>query len=339
MTTEPHELVVLTEASQAIASVRTIDEAKDLRDKAEAVKAYARKAKLGREILVQASVVRARAERRLGEILKEIELASGSPGNQYTGPKDTSDGTGHTLESLGLSKNDSSRLQRIANMPGDVFEQHVSQSSEQEREVTMASLLRLAKQHEPIEATFVANGSSPARSCNSLTQLVSLDETFSTIYADPPWPYNNQATRGATSNHYPSMSIDDICAEPVQQLAATDAHLHLWTTNAFLLEAFDVLEAWGFEYKSCFVWIKPQMGLGNYWRLSHEFLLFGIRGSLKFANRSQKSWLSAKRAEHSRKPEAVRQIIELVSPPRYLEMYGRQLPLNPDWTVYGNQLP
>jgi len=135
------------------------------------------------------------------------------------------------------------------------------------------------------------------------------------------------------------MSIDAICAEPVEQLSDDNAHLHLWTTNAFLLDAFDVLEAWGFEYKSCFIWVKPQMGLGNYWRLSHEFLLFGIRGSLKFADRGQKSWLSANRTQHSRKPEAVRQLVELVSPPRYLEMYGRQLPLNPDWTVYGNQLP
>ncbi len=202
----------------------------------------------------------------------------------------------------------------------------------------MAGLLRLAKQYEPIEAAGVTNGNSPARSCNSLSQLMELGETFSTIYADPPWPDNNQATRGATSNRYPTMSIDAICDEPISQLAAADAHLHLWTTSTFLLEAFDVLEAWGFQYKSCFVWIKPQMGPGDYWRLSHEFLLFGIRGSLKFTDRGQKSWLSAKRAQHSRKPEAVRQLIELVSPPRYLEMYGRRLPLNPDWTVYGNQL-
>ncbi len=106
----------------------------------------------------------------------------------------------------------------------------------------------------------------------SLHELVERGRKFPTIYADPPWPYENKASRGAAENHYPTLSISEICAEPIPQLAEEDAHLHLWTTNAFLREAFDVVEAWGFQYKSCFVWLKPQIGMGNYWRVSHEFL-------------------------------------------------------------------
>ncbi|MCA9201250.1 MAG: hypothetical protein KDA87_27100, partial [Planctomycetales bacterium] len=84
--------------------------------------------------------------------------------------------------------------------------------------------------------------------------------------------YDNKAARGAADKHYATMSLEEICRLPVTQLVTENAHLHLWTTNGFLREAFDVIEAWGFDFKSCLVWIKPQLGMGNYWRVSHEFL-------------------------------------------------------------------
>ncbi|MCC6127448.1 MAG: hypothetical protein IT426_21020 [Pirellulales bacterium] len=171
-----------------------------------------------------------------------------------------------------------------------------------------------------------------------LQTLIQAGRRFSTIYADPPWPYNNQATRAATCNHYPAMTLDEICNEPVKTLCEDNAHLHLWTTNAFLLNAFEVMDAWGFDYKSCFIWVKPQMGIGNYWRVSHEFLLFGIRGKSPFLDKGQRSWIEMERTEHSRKPAEVRNLIEKVSPGPYLEMYGRQVPSNSTWTVYGNQV-
>ena len=171
-----------------------------------------------------------------------------------------------------------------------------------------------------------------------LAELVASGHTFSTIYADPPWPYSNQATRGAAARHYPTMSIEDICAEPVPSLVGKDAHLHLWTTNAFFEEAQKVIRAWGFRYKSCLVWVKPELGLGNYWRVSHEFLLLGVRGNLGFRNRSVRSWLQAPRTTHSRKPGIVRMLIEKVSPGPYLELYGREEIPHSDWTVYGNDV-
>ena len=171
-----------------------------------------------------------------------------------------------------------------------------------------------------------------------LGALVCLGARFPTIYADPPWPYANTAARGAAENHYPTMTLERIRNEPVRQLVAPQAHLHLWTTNAFLREAFDVLRAWGFRYKSCLVWIKPQTGMGNYWRVSHEFLLLGARGNLPFRDHTCKSWLVARRTLHSRKPFAFRELIERVSPGPYLELYGREEQPNTGWTVYGNQV-
>ena len=132
--------------------------------------------------------------------------------------------------------------------------------------------------------------------------------------------------------------MEDIRNEPVAELCEANAHLHLWTTNAFLSEAFTVIRAWGFQYKLCLVWVNPQLGMGNYWRVSHEFLLLGIRGRLPFRDNTCVSWVLHPRRIHSRKPYVVRRLIERVSPGPYLELYGREeIPRSP-WTVYGNQV-
>jgi N6-adenosine-specific RNA methylase IME4 len=115
-----------------------------------------------------------------------------------------------------------------------------------------------------------------------LNELVRAGYTFPTVLADPPWRYSNTSSRGAAENHYPTMTLKQICDEPARQLVRAKAHLHLWTTNAFLEPAFEVVRAWGFEYKSCLIWAKPKIGMGNYWRVSHEFLLLGVRGDSDF---------------------------------------------------------
>lgn len=179
---------------------------------------------------------------------------------------------------------------------------------------------------------------SPDEACTTedLLRLVTNGRRFGCIYADPPWQYGNQGTRAATGNHYNGMSIDELMAMPIRDLADDNSHLHLWTTNAFLFESLKIMEKWGFEYKSCFVWVKPQMGLGNYWRVSHEFLLFGLRGKKPFGSRSEMSWGQYPRSIHSRKPEEIRKKIEKVSGGPYLELFGR-MPVR-GWTVYGNQI-
>ena len=79
-----------------------------------------------------------------------------------------------------------------------------------------------------------------------LSQLAAMGKLFSTIYADPPWPYSNTASRAAAENHYRTMTLDAIRNEPVKSVAAENSHLHLWTTNAILRQAFDVMHDWGF---------------------------------------------------------------------------------------------
>jgi N6-adenosine-specific RNA methylase IME4 len=185
--------------------------------------------------------------------------------------------------------------------------------------------------HEPAE---------PGCTVEDLQALVYAGKRFGAVYADPPWPYENQATRASTDNHYDPLTLDDIAALPVSDLVADEAHLHLWTTNAFLFECPRLMEAWGFTYKGVFVWVKPQIGLGNYWRVAHEFLLLGVRGDKTFADQSMPSWGSFDRLEHSAKPPEVRGMVERASPAPWLELFSRWNGPPPEgWTLWGNEVP
>ena len=161
---------------------------------------------------------------------------------------------------------------------------------------------------------------------------------FRCIYADPPWRFRNGG-RGSAKNHYATMTIDDICALPVAKLAAENAHLHLWVPNSFRTEGRKVIEAWGFTVEdSLLVWIKDGgLGLGSKWRINHEFLFHGSRGRLPFLDKSQPSYVIARRTKHSRKPPEVRSRIEKVSPPLRLELFCRgNAPQG--WSAWGDEL-
>lgn len=175
----------------------------------------------------------------------------------------------------------------------------------------------------------------PTCTVAELDTLIAAGHKFGTVYADPPWLYGNQGTRAATGNHYGGMTVAEIASLPIAELTADAAHLHLWTTNGFLFEARDIIEAWGFTYKSCFVWAKPKIGIGNYWRVSHEFMLLGVKGTAPFQDRSQRSWIECDRGRHSAKPEQVRHIIEKTSPGPRLELFARMA--SPGWVAWGNE--
>lgn len=196
--------------------------------------------------------------------------------------------------------------------------------------------VRAAVNRQKNSASLPRPGKVAGRLVRDIYALVRAGEKFGSFYADPPWRYDNQGTRASTDNHYETMTVAEICALPVKELAAPDAHLHLWTTNAFLFDCPRVFEAWGFEYRSSFIWCKPQLGIGNYWRNSHEFLLTAIRGDAKrFNDHNLKSWLECDRGKHSAKPEQVPEFIERASPGPYFEMFGRDGRDN--WTVWGDQ--
>ena len=339
MSGTPKELSRLSKALELLQEARSLQEVLDLHDKAQAVSRYTQQADYGKDIIGEASVIKLIAERRLGKLLAEMSLPNAAPGNQYTGRVGRSRrATGPPgLKKLGISKSRSSRSQQIANLPKPKFDAYISDAIKSGKQPTVAGALKIAKQHQAAERA--KQPRPPATGfVSDLQGLIDDGRTFPTIVADPPWKYDNHGSRASASDHYPTMSVDDICSEPVAKLAARDCHLHLWATSPLLPEALTVMKAWGFQYKASFVWTKPQMGIGNYWRISHEFLLFGVRGELAFLDHAQRSWLEAKRTSHSTKPKEIQALIETVSPGPYLEMYGRRRPPNTQWTVCGNQL-
>ena len=158
---------------------------------------------------------------------------------------------------------------------------------------------------------------------------------FATILVDPPWPLQSG------EKHYRTMSLARIMALPVGSLAARDAHLWLWTTNALLPTAYEVAEAWGFTVRSPLTWVKFRLGLGGRYQLRNatEQLLFCTRGKAPLGSRSQPTWFNAPVTEHSRKPAEQFAIIERVSPGPYLELFARCRPeSNQPWAVWGDEV-
>lgn len=149
---------------------------------------------------------------------------------------------------------------------------------------------------------------------------------YRTIVADPPWRVNTGPSWGRNdksapvnpASHalsYPTMVVSEIAALPVRDMAAADAHLYLWTINAYVEDAYAVARAWGFAPSTLLIWCKrPKgIGLGGAFSLTHEYVLFARRGSLP-ATRVERSWWEWPRGIHSRKPEAFLDLVERVSP-------------------------
>lgn len=157
--------------------------------------------------------------------------------------------------------------------------------------------------------------------------------TFPTVVVDPPWRYDNVATRGAAEDHYPTMSLAELAELDIP--SAVDGHVYLWVTNAFLADGFDLLDAWDYRYKTTLTWCKPQIGLGNYFRNNTEHVLFGVRGSAPTNANDIGTWFLADRTQHSAKPESFYDIVERSSPGPFLEMFARRRRFG--WHTWGDE--
>lgn len=160
---------------------------------------------------------------------------------------------------------------------------------------------------------------------------------YRTIVADPPWPYEGRTTpwRTAMPAHYPLMSLVDIKALPIDNLAEDAAHLYLWATLPYMEEAFAVLRVWGFAPSTILTWCKPGPGLGGGWRGNTEHLIVARRGRLPFLGTGRGTWFVASRQSHSQKPELFLDLIEEMSPAPRLELFARRNRLG--WDTWGNE--
>lgn len=175
------------------------------------------------------------------------------------------------------------------------------------------------------------------------------EQKFSTIYADPPWRFQNRTGKVAPEHkrltRYETMDLEEIKALPVKEIAADKSHLYLWVPNALLPDGLEVMKAWGFEYKGNIVWEKVRKdggpdgrGVGFYFRNVTEILLFGIRGDNNRTlapARSQVNLIRAQKREHSRKPDEIIPIIENCSRAPFIELFARGD--REGWAMWGNQ--
>lgn len=172
---------------------------------------------------------------------------------------------------------------------------------------------------------------------------------FGAILIDPPWRFQNSTGKVAPEHkrlrRYPTMSLSELEALPISEMALAKSHLYLWTPNALLPDALGLMKAWGFEYKTNLVWYKIRKdggpdgrGVGFYFRNVTELLLFGVRGRLRTLQpgRTQVNIHVSRKQEHSRKPDAIYDLVERCSPGPYLELFARQRV--PGWTQWGDQV-
>lgn len=334
-TPEPHDIALCSQASRMLAEAKTAPDFKKCADLGASAVVWAKRNNMGIEAVMHALEYQARAERGMGAALKAGEKNHGvrMNGKGIGGTKIEPPNNAPTLAEIGVTKKQSSNAQTLADISEVDFEHEIIKARDAKKPLAVSALVkkqRQKKQRAPRPSVEPSRGGI----ISNLSEIAG--QKFACIYADPPWKYGNQSTRAATDNHYETMEVEDILALPIGDLAADKCHLHLWTTNAFLFECPRIFAAWGFEFKSSFVWVKPQMGIGNYWRNSHEILLLAVRGGMVAEDKGQMSWLKCSRGGHSAKPEEVRSRIEKLSPGPRLELFGRRKVEG--WTVFGNQV-
>ena len=168
---------------------------------------------------------------------------------------------------------------------------------------------------------------------------------YQIIYADPPWCYNDKMKghQGAET-HYKTMNNKDICTLPIQQLVDKNCVLFMWATSPLLPKAFEVIQAWGFKYKTiAFCWNKQTKhgkwvsNLGRWTMGNVELCLLSVRGKPKRIIKNIKQLVIAKRKRHSQKPDEVRErIVQLIGNLPRIELFAREK--TPGWDVWGNEV-
>lgn len=172
-------------------------------------------------------------------------------------------------------------------------------------------------------------------------------EKYKIIYADPPWTYKDKASAGnrGASYKYKALSLADIKALPVANISDKDCALFLWITMPKLFECYEVIKAWGFEYKTCaFTWVKKNKkadswfwGMGNWTRANAELCLLATKGKPKRIDCGVHSVVDSKIERHSKKPDIIRtKIVTLLGDVPRIELFARQK--TKGWEAWGNEV-
>lgn len=318
---------------ELLANAKTLDEVLHVRDSAKAAQTYFQAAKDTRGHAKIAAEIRLRAERKAGWILietREKGQRRGQGGDQKSKLHDVS--LIADLAKLRIEPVQSHRWQQIARVPEELFEEYIAEAlMNLMHELTTSGLTTAAKFHQR-EETAETLRADPAP----------LPEgPYRVIVADPPWPYAERRPTINDSRGYPAysgMTMDEIRALPVGNLAHEDSTLWLWTTNAFLEESFDLCRCWGFRYRTLLTWAKNKIGLGDWLRGQTEHCMFASKGSPALTLSNQSTLLSANVRDHSRKPDEFYALVESLcpAPPEgRIDIFARAP--REGWRVWGNE--
>ncbi len=325
---ESFALIRWNDISQAIAQAQDMNDLNRLRLKLETIRILAKQSKQGLETQNRIAEFRLRIDRKRGQWLLENVVKSGNGSNQFE--KKELKSSRLTLATVGVTKMESSILQRIAKVPEQAFEKHLERQQKEGAELTTASVLKLET------ALKFAHRKSPPLPAGK----------FSVIYADPPWSYEYAHSNfKKVDDDYPTMSLAEICAmgDQIQRLAAKDCTLFLWIPAPHLSKFPAVLEAWSFRYCTCWVWHKLKHNFSFYGSIDHEILIIGAKGSGvptcdPKTVQSVSSVQSIKKTQHSAKPKEYYEIIEKLYPKgKYLELFSRCKEKRERWSYWGDE--
>lgn len=332
--TTSNGLVKWDNARQAISEAKNIDEVKNIIDKAEALRVYARQ--IGESLGVQNDVaeIKLRAQRRAGEMLKEMELKknAGRPTNNSSQAARDFDGKSEKLSDIGISWSDSSRWQNIASLPEEKFEEIVTETKEEGKELTQTLMLgaqqkleRAAKIQEQREGIEKGTLKLP-------------EGLYEVIVIDPPWKYQEdenfdaEGFRGLTP--YPTMTLEEI--ENIKLPTNKDCVLWLWTTHRFMRHSFKLLDSWGFEEKAILTWVKNKMGIGKWLRSKSEFCIMAVKGKPLIELTNQTTILEANVGDHSAKPQVFYDMVDKLCIGRKLDYFARKT--RNGWDSFGDEV-
>lgn len=279
------------------------------------------------------------AEVRLGELRKTVQKERGGDRKSISRRIEIDKTPLKQFdESAKLTKDIAPQLETLASYP-DIVERVKAEAKEQGTLVTRQVVLGAIKaaKRETLRAERQAVIEKQIKDSDQSIDLYHPLYKYRVIYADPPWQYSDKQdieTLGGAQKHYPTMPLEELKSLPIP--AEDNAVLFLWTTSPMLEDSFKVINAWGFQYKSSFVWDKVAHNMGHYNSVRHEFLLIAVRGScVPDVKKLFDSVQSIERKEHSKKPEAFRNIIDtLYTHGKKLEMFARET--HAGWDVWGN---
>lgn len=325
-------------ARAALAEATKVDEVLEIRAEVEQIRFYAKQIK-DQALLAEASAFQLRVERRLGEVLIAAKAAGQIREGRH--PRNGSDEEPFptvTLAEVGIDKKLSSRAQKRASISQQAFENMIEGVRH-----------RIAAGHATVidkEASTQEKKQRRAARERVLGEMQCAlpDQRFGVIVADPEWrfePYSRETGMDRSAdNHYPTSDVQVISMRSVEQIAAKDCVLFLWATVPMLPQALQVMQAWGFAYKSHFAWVKDKIGTGYWNRNNHELLLIGTKGDIPAPamGEQEPSALEFPVGKHSEKPEEFLRIIEDYFPtlPK-IELNRRGEP-RPGWSAWGNEV-